>query len=298
MKRKNSMSRNLFLAFDVIILIALAVICLYPMLYVLFASFSDSGELMKHAGLLFKPIGFNTSAYKAVIENPNILIGYKNTIFILVVGVLINLFMTSLIAYFLSRRNVMFKGVIMGMVLFTMYFGGGLIPMYLLINNLGLYNSIWALIIPGAINTYNMIIMRTNFQAIPISLEEAAYLDGATHMQILWHVILPLSKAIMAVMVLYYGVSHWNSWFSASIYLQDKTKYPLQLVLKEILIANDTNSMTGSVTGGATNSSDAESIGESIKYACIVVATVPILCIYPLLQKYFVKGVMVGALKG
>ncbi len=296
--RKNNLSRNVFLVFDVLIMLLLVVICLYPMLYVLFASFSDSGELMKNPGLLLAPVGFNADAYIAVVKNPNIINGYLNTIFILVVGVTLQLIMTSLTAYFLSRKNVMFKGAVMGMMLFTMYFSGGLIPTYLLIQNLGLYDSIWSLIIPGAISTYNMIIMRTNFMAIPESLEEAAYLDGATHLQILWHVILPLSKAIMAVMVLYYGVAHWNSWFSASIYLQDKSKYPLQMVLKEILIANDTNSMAGSMGGSTSSGSDAQQIGESIKYAVIVVATVPILCIYPLLQKYFVKGVMIGAVKG
>lgn len=292
---KNSWSRNLFLAFDVFILLALVVICVYPLIYVLFASLSDSGSFMAHEGLLLKPVGFNLSAYKAVIDNPNILNGYKNTIFILVVGVCLNLFMTSLAAYFLSRKNVMWKNVIMWIMLFTMYFNGGLIPTYILVKNLGLLDSMWALILPGAISTYNMIILRTSFSSIPESLEEAAFLDGATHMQILWHVILPLVKATMAVMVLYYGVGHWNAWFSASIYLQDKTKYPLQLVLKEILISNDTASMSGDIGAGTI---DSQSIGESIKYAVIIVATAPILCIYPILQKYFAKGVMIGAVKG
>ncbi len=291
--RKNSLSRNLFLAFDVIIMSAFAIVCLYPMIYVLLASFSDSGELMAHQGLLLKPLGFNVAAYKAVAKNPNIINGYMNTIFVLVVGVLVNLFMTSLAAYFLSRRNVMFKKYIMIMMILTMYFGGGMIPSFLNVKDLGLYNSLWSLIIPGAISTYNMIIMRTNFESIPESLEEAAFLDGATHMQILWHVILPLSKAVMAVMVLYYGVAHWNSWFNAAIYLQDTRKHPLQLVLRGILIQNDTASM-----GESGNMIDAQSIGESIKYAIIVVATVPILVVYPLIQKYFAKGVMIGAVKG
>ena len=220
--------------------------------------------------------------------------GYMNTLFVLVVGVVINLFMTILAAYFLSRKNkVFFKNIIMGVMMFTMYFSGGLIPGYILIQDLGLYDSLWALILPGAISTYNLIIMRTSFQAIPQSLEEAAYLDGATHWQIIWHVVLPLSKAIVAVMILYYGVSHWNAWFGASIYLQDRTKYPLQLVLKEILIQNDMSNMTQGASTG-----ESYSVGESIKYAVIVVSTLPILCIYPVLQKYFVKGVMIGAVKG
>lgn len=296
--RKNSWSRNLFLVIDVIILMLFVLVCVYPLIYVIFASLSNSGALMAHEGLLLRPVGFNTAAYEAVVKNPNILNGYKNTIFILVVGVIINLFMTSIAAYVLSRKNLMWKKVILWLMLFTMYFSGGLVPSYLLIQKIGLYDSIWSLILPGAISTYNMIILRTAFVAVPESLEEAAFLDGATHLQILWHVILPLTKATMAVMVLYYGVGYWNSWFNASIYLQDKTRYPLQLVLKEILISNDTASMSGDMGASGSANIDSQSIGESIKYAVVVVATLPILCIYPLLQKYFVKGVMIGAVKG
>lgn len=290
--RKNTFSRNLFLGIDVLIMIVLMVMCLYPILYVLFASLSDSGELMAYNGLLLKPIGLNLEAYKAVFKNPMIGKGYINTIIILVSGLFINLVMTTLAAYFLSRKNIMLKNFIMVLMLFTMYFSGGLIPSYITIKSLGLYNSLLALILPGAISTYNLIIMRTSFQGIPSELEEAAYLDGAGHLSIIWNVILPLSKAIIAVMVLYYGVAHWNSWFGASIYLNDRNKYPLQLILREILLQNDVSNMAGS-SGG-----DEYSIAESIKYAVIIVATAPILCIYPFLQKYFVKGVMIGALKG
>lgn len=290
--RKNTFSRNLFLGIDVLIMIVLMVMCLYPILYVLFASLSDSGELMAYNGLLLKPIGLNLEAYKAVFKNPMIGKGYINTIIILVSGLFINLVMTTLAAYFLSKKNIMLKNFIMVIMLFTMYFSGGLIPSYITIKSLGLYNSLLALILPGAISTYNLIIMRTSFQGIPSGLEEAAYLDGAGHLSIIWNVILPLSKAIIAVMVLYYGVAHWNSWFGASIYLSDRNKYPLQLILREILLQNDVSNMAGS-SGG-----DEYSIAESIKYAVIIVATAPILCIYPFLQKYFVKGVMIGALKG
>ena len=292
--RKISLSRKIFICFDVFIMLLLMFVCLYPMVHVLFASFSDSKLLMEHSGILFKPLGFNLLAYAAVMKNPMILSGYINTLFVLVVGVVINLFMTIMAAYFLSRKNkILFKNVIMGIMMFTMYFSGGLIPTYILVQNLGIYDTLWSLILPGAINTYNLIIMRTSFQAIPQSLEEAAYLDGATHLQIIWHVVLPLSKAIVAVMILYYGVAHWNAWFAASIYLRERTKYPLQLVLKEILIQNDMSNMAQGASTG-----DIYSVGESIKYAVIVVATVPILCIYPFLQKYFVKGVMIGAVKG
>lgn len=180
------------------------------------------------------------------------------------------------------------------MIIFTMYFQGGLIPRYLLVNNtLHLANNLLALILPGAISAWNLIVMRTNFEGIPDSLEESAKLDGANDFVILFRIILPLSKAVLAVMVLFYGVSHWNAWFDAIIFLRERNLYPLQLILREILISNSTDTMTTSIVGY-----DQYAIGENIKYATIIVATVPILCIYPFIQKYFVKGVMVGAVKG
>ena len=291
--KKTSLSRKIFLAVNAAILSLLAIICLYPMLYVLFASLSDSNLLMAHKGLLWHPLKANLAAFKAVLSNPMIASGYINTAFVLIVGTTISLILTSLGAYFLSRRDVMLKGVIMALITFTMFFSGGLIPFYLTVKMLGFYNSLWALVIPTAISTYNMIIMRTSFMAIPRSLEEAATIDGADQLTIFVHVVLPLSKAIIAVMILYYGVGAWNGWFYAMVFLADRGKFPLQLVLREILIQNDTDSMT---MGVSVN--DGFNVAESVKYAVIVVATAPILCIYPFLQKYFVKGVMIGALKG
>ncbi len=291
--KKTSLSRKIFLAVNAAILSLLAIICLYPMLYVLFASLSDSNLLMAHKGLLWHPLKANAAAFKAVLSNPMIASGYINTAFVLIVGTTISLILTSLGAYFLSRRDVMLKGVIMALITFTMFFSGGLIPFYLTVKMLGFYNSLWALVIPTAISTYNMIIMRTSFMAIPRSLEEAATIDGAGQLTIFVHVVLPLSKAIIAVMILYYGVGAWNGWFYAMVFLADRGKFPLQLVLREILIQNDTDSMT---MGVSVN--DGFNVAESVKYAVIVVATAPILCIYPFLQKYFVKGVMIGALKG
>ena len=268
-------------------------VCLYPILHVTFASFSDSNRLMAHSGILLWPISPNLAAYKAVMENGLIGTGYINTLFIVVVGVTLNIIMTSLGAYFLSRRDVMLKNQIMGFITFTMFFSGGIIPFYLLVKGLGLYNSIWSLILPTAMSTYNLIIMRTSFMSIPRELEEAAIIDGAGHILILTRIILPLSKAIIAVMVLYYGIGHWNSWFNAMIFLNDRAKFPLQLVLREILIQNDTQTMMQ-----GTSFNDGLSISETVKYAVIIVATLPILSVYPFLQKYFVKGVMIGALKG
>jgi putative aldouronate transport system permease protein len=180
----------------------------------------------------------------------------------------------------------------MFMIVVTMFFQGGLIPTYLLVSNLGLVDTPWAMIIPGAINTWNLIIMRTSFQAVPASLEESAKIDGANEWTIMWRIILPLSIPVMAVMVLFYAVGHWNAWFNAMIYLRDRNLYPLQLILREILITNSTDSMMTNASGV-----DKMPISETIKYATIMVATIPILVLYPFLQKYFVKGVMIGALK-
>ena len=292
MKNKTT-GRRVFEIFNTLFMVFMIFVCLYPMIYVFFASLSNSDMLMAHRGILLKPLGANLDSYRAVMKNKLIFSGYRNTLFILVVGVAINLLMTSLGAYFLSRKNVMLKGVIMGMITFTMFFSGGLIPMYLTVKNLHLLNTLWSLILPGAISTYNMIILRTSFAAIPDTLEEAAQIDGAGHIRILFQIVLPLSKSIIAVMILYYGVGYWNGWFNASIYLDERHLFPLQLVLREILLANDTSAMTQ-----GAGLADEISIAETVKYAVIIVSTLPILCIYPFMQKYFDKGVMIGALKG
>ena len=292
MKNKTT-GRRVFEIFNTLFMVFMIFVCLYPMIYVFFASLSNSDMLMAHRGILLKPLGANLDSYRAVMKNKLIFSGYRNTLFILVVGVAINLLMTSLGAYFLSRKNVMLKGVIMGMITFTMFFSGGLIPMYLTVKNLHLLNTLWSLILPGAISTYNMIILRTSFAAIPDTLEEAAQIDGAGHIRILFQIVLPLSKSIIAVMILYYGVGYWNGWFNASIYLDERHLFPLQLVLREILLANDTSALTQ-----GAGLADEISIDETVKYAVIIVSTLPILCIYPFMQKYFDKGVMIGALKG
>lgn len=290
---KSTIERKIFVAFNTALLLLFSIICLYPILYVTFGSLSDANMLMEYRGLLWKPLKPTLAAYKAVSKNKMVLYGYANTLFVVGIATTINIIMTTIGAYILSRKNVMLKKAIMIYIMITMYFSGGLIPCYLNIRNLGLYDSLWSLILPVAINTYNLIIMKTSFDAVPDSLTEAATIDGAGHAVIMFRVILPLAKATVAVMVLYYGVAHWNSWFTAAMYIQDRYKYPLQLVLREILIQNDTSAM---MQGGSVN--DTSNIAETIKYAVIVVSTLPILCVYPLLQKYFAKGALVGAVKG
>ncbi|HOJ11942.1 MAG TPA: carbohydrate ABC transporter permease [Clostridiales bacterium] len=288
-----SIGERIFNIFNVLLMLMLAFATLYPMLYVAFASVSDPHALMKHAGLLFMPLGFCIDAYRAVFKNPMILRGYLNTLFIVIVGVGINIIFTSMGAYFLSRKNIMLKNGIMFLIAFTMFFSGGMIPFYLTVMDLNIQNTLWSLILPVAINTYNLIIMRTAFQNIPSSLEESAKIDGAGHFTILFRIIFPISLPVIAVMILYYGVEHWNSWFNAMLFLRNRELMPLQLILREIIIMNNTENMHLSV--GVT---DVVPVSETIKYAVIIVATIPILTLYPFLQKYFVKGVLIGALKG
>lgn len=294
-KIKTSMSERAFDIFNVVFMIALMIVMFYPMWHVLCASFSDAKLFSAHTGILLKPTGFSLTAYKLMLNNPMILRGYANTIFVLVFGLVLNMVMTSIAAFVLSRKNVFWRKPLTIFVVFTMYFSGGMIPSYLNIVDLGLLDSLWAIIIPGAISTYNMIIMRTAFASVPDSLEESAKLDGASELRIMWQIIIPLSKATMAVICLYYAVTHWNSWFNAMLYINDRNKFPLQLILREILIQNDTSSMVTAMDVGAGDSSF---VSETVKYAVIIVSVVPILCVYPFIQKYFTKGVMIGAVKG
>ena len=293
MKIKTSFGERCFDVFNTVFMTFLIIIILYPMLYVAFASFSDSNLLQRHDGLLFAPLGFNLEAYKKVIMNPMILTGYANTLWVLVVGTLCSIITTVLTAYVLSRKNFKAAKFMMKYILVTMYFGGGLVPFYLTVKRVGLYGSLWALILPGLVSSYNLIVMRTAFSSIPDSLEEAAKIDGAGHLTILFRIVLPLSTATIAVVILYYAVAYWNAWFGAMIYLRDRAKYPLQLVMREILIQNDTSSMTTEV-----GDSSRASVSESIKYAVVIIGTLPILMVYPMIQKHFVKGVMLGAVKG
>lgn len=273
-----------------IILLFIGLATLYPLIYVVSASFSDSDALISYSKVLLLPVKPTLVAYHTILKYSAVWTGYKNTIIIVFGGLAVNLTLTTLGAYFMSRKNVFWGTPITFLILFTMYFNGGLIPRYLNIRDLGLYDTLWSVILSSGISTYNMIIMRTNFAAIPASIEEAAEIDGANDITILLKVILPLSTSIIAVMTLYYGVAHWNAWFDAMLYLKSREKNPLQLVLREILIQNQTDNM---------EVAESEvTIEQTVKYAIIVVSSLPILLFYPFLQKYFVKGVMIGSVKG
>lgn len=293
MKIKRSKAEQAFNVFNIVLMLVLMIVTLYPLIYVLFASLSDASRLMQHSGLLLKPLGLNLASYEAVIQNPRIISGYINTIIVVVGGVLISMVLTILGAYTLSRKNLYWGKAISMLIIFTMFFGGGMIPFYLLIKNMGMLNSLWSVILPTALSTYNMMIMRTAFVSVPPALEEAAEIDGANPMVILFRILVPLTIPTIAVLILYYAVANWNSWFNAMLFLQKKEKWPLQLVLRDLLIQNQTDDMTSGISAA-----DKFSVSETIKYATIIVSTLPILCLYPFLQKYFLKGVMVGSVKG
>ncbi len=289
-----SLGYRIFTVFNYILLGIIALCCLYPFYYVIIASISNPEALMKHSGLLLMPLKELTlDGYRLVFRNKLVLSGFVNTYIILFAGLIFNLSLTVIGAYVLSLKDLMLRRPLTILVIVTMYFSGGLVPTYLNIRQLGMMDSMWALIIPGAINTSNLIIMRSAFMSVPDSLGEAAVIDGANQLQVLVKVMLPLVKATLAVMVLYYGVAHWNSWFNASIYLRTPSKYPLQLVLRNILIENETSDMLQDIGSAYT-----PQVQLLLKYALIVVSSVPIIIIYPFLQRFFQKGVMIGAVKG
>lgn len=282
-----------------ILLILLAIICLYPLYQVVVVSISDPSIVMKKNGMLLLPQGIHFDAYQIVFSNKNIATGFKNTIFYIVVGTALQLLTTATGAYVLSKKNVMLKKPIMVYFTITMYFGGGIIPEFLLINQLHLMNTPWAILLPGAVSVWDIIIMRTQFVNIPDGLKEVAMIDGASDFTILTRVLLPLSGAVIAVLVLFSAVGYWNMWYGPMIYLTERSQYPIQSVLREILIDNSTHMMAGA--GKVQTRFDVKTNAAAqtlVKYANIVVCTVPVLVIYPFLQKYFVKGVMVGSLKG
>lgn len=295
MNSKRSPSRIIFLVFLYLFLGLMALVFILPVWHVIMASFSEAKVLATHTGLVGVPLGEPTlGGYKIVLSSPNILTGYANTAFYVIVGTTISIVMTIIGAYCLSRKSFQYRNRFMLIISFTMLFNGGMVPPYMVVRNLGLYNSRWAVIIPSAISVFNLIIMRTGFMEVPASLEESAKLDGASEWTIMFRIIVPLSKATIAVILLYYAVGIWNSWFPAMIYLKDREKFPLQLILREILLLNDTSVMTSS----ADAVKNAQLERKLVKYCTIVVSTVPIMCFYPFIQKYFTKGVMIGAVKG
>ena len=291
MKIKRTLGERIFEVVNLAFLVLVMIVMLYPLMHVLFASFSNPNLLSAHTGVLLRPLGFSTAAYEAVLQNPDIYTGYSNTLFLVTVGTLCSLLLTIFSAYVLSRRGYGLRRVFNFVATFTMFFSGGLIPFYLQVKGLGLLNTRWSLILPTLMSTYNLIVLRTAFASVPASLEEAAKIDGANDFTVLFRVIVPLSIPSLAVIVLFYAVSYWNAWFYAMVFLRKRELYPLQLILREILIMSSADSMVD------MDINDRAIVSQTIKYATIIVSTLPILVVYPFLQKYFVQGMMVGAVK-
>jgi putative aldouronate transport system permease protein len=291
---RESFGDRLFLSGVYLILTIVLLIVLYPLVYIISSSFSSPLAVSSGRVWLW-PVDFSLRGYQVTLGNPQIITGYANSLFYAFFGTLISVTLTVLLAYPLSRRTFYGRNILMVFLVFTMLFSGGLIPTYLVVKNLGLLNTRWALLIPQAIAVWQVIITRTFFQAsIPEELVEASQLDGCSDLRFLWLVVLPLSKPIIAVLVLMYAVSQWNSYFDALIYLKSPELYPLQLVLRSILILNTTTS--GSMEASAMV--ERQQLADLLKYSLIVVASLPVLIIYPFVQRYFVKGMLIGAVKG
>ena len=277
------------------LMLLLILIILYPLIYVVSSSFS-SGEAVSTGKVLLWPVEFSLQGYKAVFAYQQVWVGYRNTIFYTVVGTLLNLTLTIMAAYPLSRKNFQFRNFYMTLFLIIMFFSGGIIPNYILMTKLHLTNTRWSLILSGSISVYNMIIMRTFFQnSIPNELLEAAKIDGITDIGYLLKVVLPLSKSILAVITLYYAVAHWNSYFNAMLYLRDESLYPLQLVLRSIL---NVGKVDLSQITDAEIIKQMRGLSDLMKYSLIIISSAPIIIAYPFVQRFFEKGVMIGSVKG
>jgi putative aldouronate transport system permease protein len=295
---KPSVGSKVFDFCNAAFMVILMVLTIYPILYVIFASFSDPVLFLGQTGLLFYPLGFQIDVYKMVLTNTALQRGYLITLFVVTVGTSLNMISSLVFAYVLSRKDMMLNKIITFIAIFTMYFSGGLIPTYLVVRAVGLVDNVWSLIFPVLINTYYVIILRTAFEAIPKEMEESAKLDGAGTMRIFVQILLPLIVPSIAAISLFFMVDHWNSWTNALIYLRDSKKFPLQLILRSILLQGETQSTAQQSGALGRESSYGYALRQLIKYATVVITMVPILCVYPFLQKYFTKGVMIGAVKG
>jgi len=290
---KASVPSKLFDLCNYLFMILLVIIMLFPFIHIAAISLSSAEPVLQGRVSLW-PINFNVASYKKVLSDAQVLIAYKNTILYTVVGTTINMILTTMIAYALAKRKMVLRKLFTFMITFTMLFGGGMIPSYLLVKQLHMINTMWAVTIPGAISTWNLLIMRQFFLAIPESLEESAMIDGYNDIQIFFKIVLPLSKASLATIGLFYAVSHWNSFFVPFIYLNEKSKFPLQIILRSMVVEGNIQPPDQS----SIMDNNQFTVVQNIKYTVLMVATIPILLVYPFIQKYFVQGVMIGSIKG
>lgn len=289
-KYKKSIGGIIFDICNYILMVLLVIVTLYPVYYVLLGSMSDPVKFLNGNGIQLLPQGFTTEFYKQALSYKPLLIGYRNTLFYVTFTVVVAVILTTMGAYAMTRRDVPGQNVIMFMILFTMYFSGGMIPTYMVFRALGLLDTVWAVLLPGLLNTYNLIVTMSYFRGLPYELEEAAKIDGASEFVVLFKILLPLAKPVIAVISLYYLVSEWNTYFGPMIYLNNPKLKPLQVVLREILIQGKVGSMA--------SADEDEVFKEGLKYAVIILGSAPLMAAYPFIQKYFVKGVTVGAVKG
>lgn len=291
MKIKKSPGEHIFDIANYILMLFVMLVVIYPLYYVLVASVSDPVKIYESGGMVLYPKGFSMSSYVEVLNTKSIWTGYRNTIFYVIATTCISVFLTITAAYALTRKDLPFRNAIMLLIVFTMYFGGGIISTYLVIRAIGVLDTPFAVILTSSLSTYNLMVTISYMRGLPYELEEAAEIDGASNFTVLFKVLIPLSMPIIAVITLYCMVGMWNNYFGPMIYLSDRKYFPLQLILREILIFNRTSDVA------AVQSQDSQAFSENIKYAVIVVSTIPILCVYPFLQRFFVKGVMIGAVK-
>lgn len=278
--------------FNVIFLAAVAAVTILPFIYVLACSFATEKEILEKPFFII-PSEFQFESYKYIFSSATLPRAFVNTVYITIVGTIIALFFNITLAYPLAKQRIMGRNVILSLITFTLVFGGGMIPTFLVVKGLGLIDSLWSLMLPGAISTWNLIIIKNFFQGIPAELEEAAKIDGAGDMRVLWQIVLPLSKPMLATFALFYAVGFWNSYTSALLYINDLDKWTLQIMLRQIIMLAN-----GAIDGSEFDETVARPPSESVQMAVIVFGTLPILCVYPFLQKHFTKGVMVGAIKG
>ncbi|NHN29865.1 carbohydrate ABC transporter permease [Paenibacillus agricola] len=293
MRIRATLDDRIFRTVSIILVWFVVIITLYPFLFVLSSSISDPKAVMQNKIVLF-PVGFSFAAYMKVFAYPMLKTGYMNTIFYTVIGTVLNMLFTALMAYPLSRKSLIAHKYFMFIVTFTLLFSGGIIPTYLVVKEMGLIDTRWALIIPTLISTWNLILLKSFFENIPKELEEAATIDGCSQLQILFKIIIPLSVPAMATLSLFYAVTHWNAFFDAILYLSNQNLHPIQIFLRNIVI----DSQTAEILEGSAKSVDDLILTESVKYATIMAVAMPIIVVYPFIQKHFVKGIMIGSLKG
>lgn len=300
MVKNRSFGSRLVDLVNIVFFAIIMLVCLMPVWHVFCASFSDASWVLNQNGIIWHISGFNLNGYKLVFNNSSIWSGYGNTLIYVFGTTIIGMFLTVLAAYALSRKDFLWANPLMFLISFTMLFSGGIVPLYILVTQtLNLFDNRWALILPNCMSAFYLILVRTALANVPDSLEESAMLDGAGRFTILFQIMLPLIKATLATIILYYVIGNWNAWFNAMIYLRDRSKYPLQLILKEILVtASETASTDTTILQESGDSADAALYKQLIKYCTIMVSTVPMFIFYPFIQKYFESGVMIGAIKG